>query len=456
MKYLILNLFSFLVVSFSFSQDRDIYFLSVGVSENVNSKFDAKGANYSAREMAKLFQENGAKYGISLVSREGKIVTKSDIFLNINKLLEAAKNTGKNPFIIYYFCGHGISENFGFNHFSVPGDFTGTSKNLIENNFTDDLVYTAEIFDAFDQSDFDFMMLLDNCYKQDDSEVLNDYQSTIGKLYSNTSGIVKALNQFRKPHPVIFSTVPGTSVQNTQHPFKDLPLSIGPLARRSLLATKNSDTLNLSELVEYLIQGEDTKTKSGISYWEPKYDLKVIDKNKSTGILVQNVGSNVSSDYVIENFSSKVNYTSELDKEKKGLFEISFSGPKGEWVSDGLNHSFSSKKKTVSIQQNSLNEIIFLYDDFGSEDWDFEFSVPEKFEVTSYSNAQRNSFRDDGVAGIDIGGDGRGCSDISGKFTVNKVQYDNEGKIIELEIDFTQFCDGDKKALTGNLKFKME
>ncbi|MBI0401134.1 caspase family protein [Cyclobacterium marinum] len=456
MRQFILLAFCILKISFLHSQDRDVYFLSVGISKSVNPTNKIGGANYSAREMAKLFQENGAKYGISLVSREGEIVTKSDIFLNINKLLEAAKNTGNEPFIIYYFCGHGISENFGYSHFSVPGDFTGTSKNIIENDFTDELVSTAEIFDAFDVSGYDFMMLLDNCYAQDSSEVMNDYQSTIGQLYSDVSDIVKVMNQFREPHPVIFSTVPGTSVKNVEHPFKEYALSVGPLARRSLLAARNSTDLNLSELVKHLTEGQDSKTNPGVTYWDPDYDLRIINGNKPKGILVQNKGTSISSDYEIENFGSVLSNTTELDKRTNGLFEISFSGPQDEWVSDGKNHIYSSKTKTVTVEQNSLSEIVFLYDDFGDEDWDFEFSVPEKFAVKSYRNVQRNGFQDEGNPGISISGDGRGCGDISGKFTVKKVSYDGSDKITELEIDFTQYCDGDKKPITGSLKFKLD
>jgi len=456
MRKIILLVFCITVSGYCYAQDRDVYFLAVGVSENVNPKYKIGGANYSARQMAKLYQENGAKYGISLVSREGEIVTKSDIFLNINKLLEAAKNTGNDPFIIYYFCGHGISENFGYNHFSVPGDFTGTTKELIENVFTDDLVYTAEVYDAFDDSGFDFMMLLDNCYAQDSSEVMNDYQSTIGKLYNDVGGIVKVMNQFREPHPVVFSTVPGTSVKNVKHPFKEYAHSIGPLARRSLLAANSSPNLNLSELVDYLIEGEDSETKPGVTFWEPDYDFTIIRGGKPKGILVENKGTSISNDYVIENFSSELSYKTELDKRSSGFFEISFSGTADEWVSDGKQHAYSSKKKTVIVEQNSINEIVFLYDDFGDEDWDFEFSVPEKFEVKSYPNAQRNGFQDSSNSGMSINGDGRGCSDISGNFNVRKIKYNPSNKITELELDFTQYCDGDKKALVGSLKFKVD
>lgn len=455
MRKLILLIFYIIASSLSYSQDRDIYFLSVGISQNINPNYRIGGANYSARQMAKLFQENGAKYGISLVSREGEIVTKSDIFLNINKLLEAAKNTGRDPFMVYYFCGHGVSENFGYNHFSIPGDFIGNSE-IIKNDFTDYLVHTAEIYDAFDKSGNDFMMLLDNCYAQDSSEVMQDYQSTIGELYRDVSNIIKVMNQFREPNPVIFSTVPGTTVKNVKHPFNEYPLSIGPLARRSLIATRNPTNLSMSEFLEYLTNGEDTETTAGITFWEPEYDLTIIDKNKAKGILVKNKGTNISSEYTIENIDPRLSYITDLDKEKNGFFEISFSGPKGEWISDGKYHSYSSLKKQLIVEQNSLNEITFLYDDFGDEDWGFEFSVPEKFEVKLYENAQRNGFQDSGKAGFSISGDGRGCSDISGKFEVKKVQYDSSNKIVELEIDFIQYCDEDQKPLNGSLRFKTD
>ena len=69
-----------------------------------------------------------------------------------------------------------------------------------------------------------------------------------------------------------------------------------------------------------------------------------------------------------------------------------------------------------------------------------------------YEMAQRASFAQPGHPGIDIGGDGRGCNTITGRFQVKDYTRDATG-VVSATISFEQHCEGGPSVLNGCIHY---
>jgi prepilin-type processing-associated H-X9-DG protein len=75
--------------------------------------------------------------------------------------------------------------------------------------------------------------------------------------------------------------------------------------------------------------------------------------------------------------------------------------------------------------------------------WDVELSSRELGQPLTtqvYGGAQRAPFASPGHPGIDIGGDGRGCNTISGRFEIHELEW-SETTLSRLTATFEQFCE---------------
>jgi hypothetical protein len=126
----------------------------------------------------------------------------------------------------------------------------------------------------------------------------------------------------------------------------------------------------------------------------------------------------------------------------------------GEYVGFGEDHLFersSSSMRAAVIGEG--NRIHVLIDQPDGSQWDVNLSAPagEKLRIGSYTNATRWPLNGEGVAGMDISGEGRGCSEISGSFEVLAADFGEKGVIHSFHATFEQFCEGRAPALIGEL-----
>ncbi|MDP3823912.1 MAG: hypothetical protein Q8R33_20775 [Burkholderiales bacterium] len=75
--------------------------------------------------------------------------------------------------------------------------------------------------------------------------------------------------------------------------------------------------------------------------------------------------------------------------------------------------------------------------------WNLSFATIDGAPMVAgaYENAIRAPFREH-QNGIDVGGDGRGCNQITGRFDVLEIQVDANGNLLRFAIDFEQHCEG--------------
>jgi len=273
------------------AQKFDVFYLSIGsahyekknIPEGYESFDDVNGARRSARYVHELFSKKANGKGSMLRSETDKPLTKTMIIQGIESMIKLAKKSkSKNPLLVFYYCGHGISEGIGWNQFLVPGDFNKKPKNLSSDplaldleKLSNELLYVGEITDLLSKSEFQYMCLIDACYegKEEKFSVLENYLSpTAVSNFKDVATILRFMNEYHIQNPVVFATKPGTTVKVTVDPLLPEGTSIGPLCRKLMLVRNKLselETLSMMDVVILLSDPEfDEKTKNVISNYE--------------------------------------------------------------------------------------------------------------------------------------------------------------------------------------------
>lgn len=88
-------------------------------------------------------------------------------------------------------------------------------------------------------------------------------------------------------------------------------------------------------------------------------------------------------------------------------------------------------------------------------DYQVELTAPAGQQLTtgSYTNAGRAGFNGT-HPGLWVAGEGRGCNTDTGSFVIRSLATAASGAIVELDVSFTQYCDGASAPLRGVLKYQ--
>jgi hypothetical protein len=86
--------------------------------------------------------------------------------------------------------------------------------------------------------------------------------------------------------------------------------------------------------------------------------------------------------------------------------------------------------------------------------WTLSFQAPTGRTLAPgrFTGATRYPFNE-AAAGLDVSGDGRGCNDLTGEFTVHSSSFTRKGKLRSIDVSFEQHCEGGIPALRGRLSF---
>lgn len=134
----------------------------------------------------------------------------------------------------------------------------------------------------------------------------------------------------------------------------------------------------------------------------------------------------------------------------------------GDYIGQGRRLMIRPNPFTFTgIRQSFDNSLHFSITDFVSPSppysfWYAEFSAPSGARVTPgiYLNATRYPFQAAGAPGLSIHGDGRGCNESFGSFTVFEATYDNAGELLTFAADFQQRCESQMAPLlTGSVRY---
>lgn len=137
-----------------------------------------------------------------------------------------------------------------------------------------------------------------------------------------------------------------------------------------------------------------------------------------------------------------------------GTTRVNMQSDQGDYIGQGTGWAYApiNAKLVAGGTRSGV-----YYDVAGSngDDWSATFKPPSGDIIApgTYDNATRAPFSGDG-AGLEVTGNGRGCNEIKGKFTVKEATFDSSGRLRTFLVDFEQHCEGATAALRGEFAFR--
>jgi hypothetical protein len=445
----------------------NVYFVAVGSSHYGQSTGSGThglqhiyGANKSAKAIAARLLAGGAKYGVLLTSVEGHLVSAGDVSSAIS-LVDARMRVdrAKNPLLVFYFAGHGISEGVGWNLFMVPGTFlyTGDLADHDIESIAASTIPAAKLVEQLDHTGVRYVAVLDTCYEGKapsiDSPVLSG--AAIASL-RNVSSVLRFMNEFHQSSPVLFSTAPGRVVATVDDPVDATSDPVAPLARRVMILLDNIATkkepLKLHEFVRQMTSKDlDSKTAPAISNASsaPDWNETLLLYTSNSGALVERMGSAPIGEKCCDSATKTGERPASANSETKFNGAVELTGAEGEFITGGATMKFSGE---FTASQDDLSSLTLSFAENG-RDWELSFGAPpgSTLRAGSFADAVRYSFADKGQPSIAISGAGHACNEVRGSFAVQNVKLDSSGRVTEFAARFEQYCDDNKALLRGRV-----
>jgi hypothetical protein len=115
-------------------------------------------------------------------------------------------------------------------------------------------------------------------------------------------------------------------------------------------------------------------------------------------------------------------------------------------AADGSFSAYQNYDQGVSVSFNTSNYSHFWYLDFAAAN-------NQPLTVGTYTGATRFPFQASNVPGLAVYGDGRGCNNDNGSFTVLEVSYGPNNTVNSFDAIFEQHCEGFTPALRGEIRY---
>lgn len=147
--------------------------------------------------------------------------------------------------------------------------------------------------------------------------------------------------------------------------------------------------------------------------------------------------------------------------EPKAVSSYSYTSAPGDYIGQGLTNSYREPGSTFTVHQFDPaidpGSVRVNVNDGEGTDWNITFAAPhgEKLRPGVYRGAEKAHARTGRAPGLDVGGDGRGCADVYGQFSINQIDTDASGTVVALDASYTQHCDtADSPPLKGTVKYR--
>jgi hypothetical protein len=139
----------------------------------------------------------------------------------------------------------------------------------------------------------------------------------------------------------------------------------------------------------------------------------------------------------------------------QGTNLLYFHSQPGDWIGQGQQRALhAGTGYTLAPSRNYHNGVTFTIN--GPQGWHVDFAAPGRapLAVGVYENAVRFPFENGTSPGVSLGGDGRGCNAIRGRFEVLDIAYAADGTVQRFAADFAQRCvEGGMPALFGQVRW---
>jgi hypothetical protein len=137
---------------------------------------------------------------------------------------------------------------------------------------------------------------------------------------------------------------------------------------------------------------------------------------------------------------------------KTGTF--SFTSDAGDWVGGGQSYSYDTTAgDTMGVTGSSNDGGVNLSVDGANGDWwylDLAAPTGKTLAPGTYTGGTR--FGGPDAPAIDFSGNGRGCNQTTGSFTINTIKWGPNGYVEALDAAFEQHCEGGDAASRGQVR----
>jgi hypothetical protein len=137
-----------------------------------------------------------------------------------------------------------------------------------------------------------------------------------------------------------------------------------------------------------------------------------------------------------------------------GTTKATMQSDQGDYIGAGKSYSYTPANASMAAG-GARSGVSYGIGGADGSDWSATFKPPSGDIVApgTYDNATRAPFSGDG-AGLEVTGNGRGCNEIKGKFTIKEATFDSSGRLRTLDVTFEQHCEGAAPAFRGELDYR--
>lgn len=132
---------------------------------------------------------------------------------------------------------------------------------------------------------------------------------------------------------------------------------------------------------------------------------------------------------------------------------LSFSGDSGDYISQGRSYSYSTGKgDALNVSSSTGSTVSISVNAYNGDSWTLDFDAPATAALAprTYTSAHRYPFNGNGP-GLSLFGEGRGCNELTGSFTISKAIFGAEGYVQAFDATFEQHCEGGTPAARGQV-----
>ncbi|HEX8208373.1 MAG TPA: hypothetical protein VF587_20085 [Solirubrobacteraceae bacterium] len=135
-------------------------------------------------------------------------------------------------------------------------------------------------------------------------------------------------------------------------------------------------------------------------------------------------------------------------------WRFTMDSEEGDYIGGGEDHAYGSPGDRIRIHTDQRALVSVSIDGANGDWWYADFDTPgvEPMVAKRYDGATRYPFNEGGEPGLSVSGNGRGCNELTGEFTVEEVNWNEDGTLRSLRVVYEQHCEGGETALRGRLE----
>lgn len=137
---------------------------------------------------------------------------------------------------------------------------------------------------------------------------------------------------------------------------------------------------------------------------------------------------------------------------------LAYTSTPGDYIGGGASARMDVDDGQWEVQWLPYPGVIRLEYDGAGGSWNLALAAPEgsALEVGTYEEATRWPFQEPAAPGLDFSGNGNGCNQLGGSFTIHDIAVDHEGRLHRLHASFRQHCEYFDAYLDGEVALLLQ